>query len=135
MQRRACFLGHRDDVCDLHHAFNLFVQSSDYEGTPNAVLEAMALETPVVATAAGGTGEVLRDGVDGIIVPIGDLTALSHAIARALDDSGATLRRASAARGRVETTLSFEVRTRRLEAIYADLMAGGHTRASATTHA
>ena len=129
------FLGHRDDVCDLHHAFNLFVQSSDYEGTPNAVLEAMALETPVVATAAGGTGEVLRDGVDGIVVPIGDLTALSHAIARALDDSGATLRRASAARGRVETTLSFEVRTRRLEAIYADLMAAGHRRASATTHA
>ena len=69
----ACrFLGQRDDVGDLHHAFNLFVQSSDYEGTPNAVLESMALETPVVATAAGGTAEVLRDGVDGLIVPTGD---------------------------------------------------------------
>jgi glycosyltransferase involved in cell wall biosynthesis len=48
------FLGHRTDVTDLHHAFDLFVQSSEYEGTPNAVLEAMAMETPLVATDAGG---------------------------------------------------------------------------------
>ena len=46
----------------FHHAFDLFVQSSDYEGTPNAVLEAMAFETPIVATAAGGTAELVRDG-------------------------------------------------------------------------
>ena len=52
------FLGHRHDVTALHHAFDLFVQSSEYEGTPNAVLEAMAMETPIVATDVGGTREV-----------------------------------------------------------------------------
>ena len=52
-----------DDVRPSHHAFDLFVQSSDYEGTPNAVLEAMALETPIVATDAGGTAEIVHDGV------------------------------------------------------------------------
>ncbi len=50
----------------LHHAFDLYVQSSDYEGTPNAVLEAMALETPVVATDVGGTAELIVNGSDGI---------------------------------------------------------------------
>ena len=50
---------HTPDVIALHHGLDLLVQSSDYEGTPNAVLEAMALETPVVATAAGGTAELM----------------------------------------------------------------------------
>ena len=53
--QRVHLLGHRADVDLLHHAFDVFVQSSDYEGTPNAVLEAMAFETPIVATRAGGT--------------------------------------------------------------------------------
>src|SRR5262249_62183247 len=68
----ACLLGHRSDITELHHAFDLFVQSSDYEGTPNAVLEAMALETPVIATDAGGTAELIADGVHGRVVPSGD---------------------------------------------------------------
>src|SRR5207253_1747453 len=64
----ACrLLGHCDDIVAVHHASDLFVQSSDYEGTSNAVLEAMALETPVVATAAGGTAEIVADNVHGLI--------------------------------------------------------------------
>ncbi len=50
------------DIADLHHAFDLFVQSSEYEGTPNAVLEAMAMETPIVATDVGGTRELAAHG-------------------------------------------------------------------------
>ncbi len=69
----SCLLtGHIADVRLPHYAFNLFAQSSDYEGTPNAVLEAMALETPVVATDAGGTRELVEHGIDGLIVPTGE---------------------------------------------------------------
>jgi glycosyltransferase involved in cell wall biosynthesis len=115
----ACrLLGQRADVVALHHAFDLFVQSSDREGTPNVVLEAMALETPIVATDVGGTAELVTDGVHGLIVPRGDAVRLREAIDRVLADPKAALDRVREARRRVETELSFEHRTSRVEAIY-----------------
>jgi glycosyltransferase involved in cell wall biosynthesis len=121
VQEDCHILGHRADVADLHHAFDLFVQSSDYEGTPNVILEAMALQTPVVATDVGGTGELISDGEHGLLVPPGDPERLSQTIARALDDPAATARRAAAARARIEGPLSFRARMRAVEAIYEEL--------------
>jgi glycosyltransferase involved in cell wall biosynthesis len=117
-------VGHTADVPGVHHAFDLFVQSSDYEGTPNAVLEAMALRTPLVATDVGGTAELAVDGVHGLIVPPGDAGALATAIERALGDPHAMRVRANAARARVECELSFDRRMERVEAVYDDLVAG-----------
>lgn len=118
----ACqLLGNRTDVVDLHHAFNLFVQSSDYEGTPNAVLEAMALETPVVATSAGGTAEIVRHGIDGLVVPIGSSQAIAAAIENVLREPDGARSRVRAARRRVESDLSFEARMSAVEAIYVEL--------------
>ncbi|HYL81896.1 MAG TPA: glycosyltransferase [Candidatus Acidoferrum sp.] len=114
------FLGHREDIASLHQAFDLFVQSSDYEGTPNAVLEAMALETPVVATAAGGTAELAENGVHASIVPCGDPGLLSDAMAHLLSNPDAAKLRACAARRRIEDQLSFQARTRALECIYLE---------------
>jgi len=119
---RCQFLGHRDDIALLHHAFDLYVQSSEYEGTPNAVLEAMAMESPIVATDVGGTRELASPGVHGLIVPKNDVSALRSAMLEALADRPAARARALAARRRVESDLSFEARTRRLEAIYEELM-------------
>jgi glycosyltransferase involved in cell wall biosynthesis len=115
------FLGHRSDLVDLHHVFDLFVQSSDYEGTPNAVLEAMALETPVVATDVGGTSELMRHRIDGVIIPPGNRAALVGAIAAALEAPEAAASFADEARRRVETTLSFEARMGAVEDIYTEL--------------
>jgi glycosyltransferase involved in cell wall biosynthesis len=119
---RVQWLGHRLDVADLHDAFDLFVQSSEYEGTPNAVLEAMAMDTPIVATDVGGTSALARPGEHALIVPPDDRNALERAFAAAHDDPSAAWRRAVAARRRVEVELSFAERTRRLEAVYDDLM-------------
>ena len=116
-------LGHRTDVVALHHAFDVFVQSSEREGTPNAVLEAMAMETPLVATSVGGTGELVTDGVHGLLVPRNDADRLLGALERVLGDPAAALSRAAAARARVLTDLSFERRMRRIEDIYDELMA------------
>jgi predicted dehydrogenase/glycosyltransferase involved in cell wall biosynthesis len=86
---RVFFLGERDDVANLLAAADLFVSPSLFEGLPLAVLEAMALAVPVVATRIGGTTEALGEGhpwyaqphdVDGMVAVVRD--ALTHEVAR-----------------------------------------------------
>jgi glycosyltransferase involved in cell wall biosynthesis len=120
----ACrLLGHRSDIKELHHAFDMLVQSSDYEGSANAVLEAMAMETPIVATAAGGTSELVEDGVHALLVAPGDPQAIADAIERTLADPDAAGQRVAAARRRVEHELSFDARMTAVERIYEELIA------------
>ena len=64
-------------------AADVFALFSTYEGLPHVVLEAMAAGTPVVASAAGGTPETMRDGESGLLVPVGDEGALAG---QALED-------------------------------------------------
>jgi glycosyltransferase involved in cell wall biosynthesis len=127
LQHSVIMTGHVTDVVGLHHAFDLFAQSSDYEGTPNSVLEAMAMETPIVATEAGGTAELVHDGVHGRIIPIGKVDRLIGGIEAALSDPTGTRSMADRARLRVEGDLSFEARVRRVEGIYGEVMAPSTT--------
>jgi glycosyltransferase involved in cell wall biosynthesis len=119
----ACrFFGHCTDVAEFHHAVDVLVQSSDYEGTPNVLLEAMALETPIVATDVGGTNEIVTDGVHGILVPPRSPWPLAAAVERTFEDRWRTAERVRTARARVETELSFDARMQAVEAVYESLM-------------
>lgn len=118
---RCTLLGHRTDVAELHHAFDLFVQSSDYEGTPNAVLEALAMETPVVATDAGGTAELVTGGVHGRIVRRGSPAIVAEAVLELMASPTTRASYAAAGRRRVEEQLSFAARTDRVHELYRDL--------------
>jgi glycosyltransferase involved in cell wall biosynthesis len=86
LDRRVHMLGFRDDVARLLAAADLFVLPSLAEGTPFALLEAMAHGCPVVASRAGGNGEVVVPGVDGLLVDVGDGPALQAALSEALLD-------------------------------------------------
>jgi glycosyltransferase involved in cell wall biosynthesis len=121
IQNACLLLGHRLDIADLHQSFDLLVQSSETEGTPNAVLEAMAMGTPIVATDVGGTGELAAHNRHAVLVPRHDVPALREAMHLTLTDRPGAARRVAAARQRIETDLSFDARTRRLEAIYEEL--------------
>ena len=118
---RCRLLGLRHDVLDLYQAFDVLVQSSETEGTSNVILEGMATEVPIVATDVGGTRELIRHDVEGLIVPRLDVPALSRAISDVVAAPDAARERARRARRRVETELSFEARTRKLEGVYVDL--------------
>jgi len=65
-------------------AANLFVLLTKSEGWPNVLLESLACGVPVVATRVGGVPEIVRDGVDGILVPYGDVPAFRAAVRQAL---------------------------------------------------
>jgi glycosyltransferase involved in cell wall biosynthesis len=123
LSERCLLLGQVEDIVFLHHALNLFVMCSDNEGSPNAVLEAMALGTPVVSTDVGGIRDLLEHRTHALLVPRGDEASLTAAIRDALTDVGPTRDRAVAARLKVERDLSFERRMRRVEEVYDDTFA------------
>ena len=87
-QERIKLMGRSEDVPNAVKTASLFVLSSDFEGLPNALMEAMALGLPVVSTDCGGGGAraLIEDGVDGLIVPCNDADALAEAIRKNLAD-------------------------------------------------
>lgn len=119
---RVHFAGQQDDVRIWLAALDMFVLSSDWEGMPNAVLEAMAAGLPVVATAVGGTPEVVMDGVTGLLVPPRDPGVLAEAIDRLLRDP--ELRRQMGRAGWERVAAQFDISNpvRRTETLYKQIL-------------
>jgi glycosyltransferase involved in cell wall biosynthesis len=78
--------GAEPDARLLYSAFDLFVQASETEGLPNVILEAAAAGLPIVATAVGGTTEIVTDDREAVLVERGDAAALASAITRMATD-------------------------------------------------
>jgi glycosyltransferase involved in cell wall biosynthesis len=115
------FLGHRRDVGAILARAVLGISASHAEGISNALLEAMASRLPVVATAVGGSPEIVRDGVNGRLVPPGAPAALARGILDLLED--AELRRRLGAEGRriVEREFSLAQMRTSYDALYDEL--------------
>jgi L-malate glycosyltransferase len=106
---RIHFTGYRNDVTQILSAADLLVSASESgEGLPRVVIEAMAVNTPVVATDAGGTRELVLDGETGLLVPQRDAGALAAAITQTLQDSTAAKKRSAAARAHIEQVFNAE---------------------------
>jgi glycosyltransferase involved in cell wall biosynthesis len=93
------FLGHRDDITELHAASDVFVLPSRREGLPGSLLEAMAAGTPAVVNDLPQVGEVVS-AETAIVVDVADPAALGGAVAAVLADPGRAAARAAAARRR-----------------------------------
>jgi glycosyltransferase involved in cell wall biosynthesis len=112
-------LGWVDEPWPLLGAADVFALPSRSEGLPLALLEALAVGLPVVATRVGAVAEVLEEGRCGLLVEPGDEHALSEALASLV---------AEAARARSASAYDVAHQTRALETLYRALAAGARTR-------
>lgn len=103
-----CFAGYRSDVRTIMPAFDVYVNASTTEGISLTILEAMSSGLPVVATAVGGTPEIVVEDETGLLVPAGDAAAMAAAIValRSRPDRRAQLGKLG--RQRVASTFSFD---------------------------
>lgn len=122
LEQRFLFLGHFQDVREVFRIMDIYVLSSITEGLPNTVLEAMAMEVPVVSTEVDGVSEVVTHECEALLVPSRDSVRLAAAIRRLLVDRALAQTLARAARSRIERDFSFSTRMRRVEHIYRNLL-------------
>ncbi|HEY7233314.1 MAG TPA: glycosyltransferase [Gemmatimonadaceae bacterium] len=119
---RFVLTGFRSDVDSLLPHADVVVQSSYTEGLPNVLLEASAAGVPIVATAVGGTQEVVQDGENGHLVDAGDVLALASRIVQLIDSTDT--RRAMGRRGReiVSDAFGFAHQSAQYESLFGELL-------------
>jgi glycosyltransferase involved in cell wall biosynthesis len=121
LQHSFVLAGMRNDLDRLYPFFDLLVLPSHTEGLPNVVLEAFAARVPVVATAVGGTPEVVEDGINGHLVPPADPERLAARILNMLRDDERRLTMGEQGYRRVCDDFTFAAQARAYERLFAEL--------------
>jgi glycosyltransferase involved in cell wall biosynthesis len=114
---RVIFAGARSDMPEVYASLDMVVLPSLNEGMPMCLLEALAAEKPVIATAVGAIPRIILPGITGILLEPGDATGLAAAVQLVLGDTELAARLARNGRSRAAESFSSE----RMAASYADL--------------
>ncbi len=122
LEDRVHFLGWRDDIPRVLSCFDVFCQASLWEQAPLALVEAMAMEVPVVATDVDGTSEIVAKNETGLLVPPKDPSSLAAALAEMLSDLERARAMGRAARRRVEERFSAATMVHHYEEFLARLI-------------
>ncbi len=123
LQGRVHFLGHRMDVPAILERADVLVSSSRAEGLSNSIIEGMAAERAIVATAVGGTPELIRDGETGYLVPAHAPALLADRLADLLADEEKRRRFGREARAEVKARFPIDLMARRFERLYDEVLA------------
>src|SRR5215813_1752918 len=118
---RVHLLGDRNDAALVPAGFDVAVLASLHEGLPNAVMEAMAAGAPVVATAVGGTTELIIDGATGFLVPPADADAMARRILDALRNPEWSARMAAQGRRRALNQFGMRRMVESVERLYDEM--------------
>jgi len=110
----------QDRIRNFYAAADLFCLPSFAEGVPVVLMEAMAMEIPCVTTHITGIPELIRDGIDGLLVAPSDLDALAGALARLMDDAGLRERLGKSGRARVVEQYDLRRSVERLAGIFVE---------------
>jgi glycosyltransferase involved in cell wall biosynthesis len=119
---RTSFLGTRRDVPALLPGLDVACLSSVHEGVPIALIEAMAAGVPVVATDCGGVRDIVADGEQGFVVPVGDRDALADRLRLLAEDPETRARLGKGGRVRAEQEFGIERTARAYESLMSELV-------------
>jgi glycosyltransferase involved in cell wall biosynthesis len=103
---------------ELYSQADIFALASFAEGLPGVLMEAMAMEIPCVSTWITGVPELIRDGIDGILVPPADACTLASGLARLIDDPALRRRIGIAGRARILDKFDLEKNAQHLASIF-----------------
>jgi len=120
--KRMHFLGWRTDTPELYAEIDLIMHTSDSEGMPVAIIEALASGIPVVATAVGGVPDLIQDGTNGHLVPPRNPQAIANAVLSILSDPSKWAQMRSAARKSVTPRHTVETLTANMARLYKSLV-------------
>ncbi|MBI4583694.1 MAG: glycosyltransferase [Planctomycetes bacterium] len=123
LRDRVRLLGFREDVQEILSAASIFVLPTLSEGLGTAILEALLLEKPVIASSVGGIPEIIEQRRHGLLVPPGDPAALAQGILEVLSQPQAAAQRARAGRRRVLESFSADQMVEKTLAVYEELLA------------
>jgi glycosyltransferase involved in cell wall biosynthesis len=119
---RIRFLGHVTDRLSLYHSFDALLMTSNFEGTPMALLEAMSCGLPVVASAVDGIAEVCTNNRDALLFAPGDVGGFASAVARILSDHNLRSEIGKNARATVLERHEIRKLTAQIESLYDDIL-------------
>jgi sugar transferase (PEP-CTERM/EpsH1 system associated) len=117
------WLGERGDIPALLRRFDLFVQTSAFEGMSNTILEAMASGLPIVATDTGGNSELIHNNQNGALISVGDVSALTAAVGAYLRNPALKMEHGTASRRRVERDFDLSLMAGRYTEMYESVSA------------
>ncbi len=124
VQERVAFRGRRENIAEELSETDIFVLPSLSEGMSNVLLEAMSCGLPVIATTVGGSLDMIRDGINGILVPPGDPAALSEALIKLLGNESLAFSMGKEARKTVEERYMLKNTAACYQQLYKELTAG-----------
>ena len=110
-------------IPDLLGRLSVFLLTSISEGLPIGLIEAAAAGIPAVSTDVGGVSEVIIDGVTGFLTPVGDVDAMTFAVARLVDDPVLAARMGSAARTHVQAHFDISILAENTARLYREVLA------------
>lgn len=123
MRESVLFTGFQMDVQEILSTFDVAVLPSFFEGMGRVLLEAMAMEKPVVASRVGGIPDLVAHGVNGLLVQPGDVQGLACALKKILLDKGLAEKMGKEGRKRIRDQFSSDVMVRSIEEVYKELLA------------
>jgi glycosyltransferase involved in cell wall biosynthesis len=122
LRESVLFTGFQMDVSEIIATFDVAVLPSFFEGMGRVILEAMAMEKPVVASRVGGIPDLIDEGINGLLVRPGDVRELAHALEKVLSNKGLAKKMGREGRKRIQAQFSADIMVLSIEKLYRELL-------------